>query len=261
MITDPSQARAPLELRIPLLSRAAALAFPLSAVGVTLFVYFVIGCFEPRFELTCRRSPSTPGVCRATERTFVSVTGPTTLALAEPRFELDDVRSRHRRRGVSLSRLRIVTSAGVPAFETRLKDAPAIIVEREVRRFLVDPTQTTLTLSEGYSGGFFLAMVPLMMLITLGPIWGLGGHIVVRARADGLGVARVRVLHRSERNVAFAAGVRPTIALDRLGGRYKRQGVLSVTVPGRERVVLVQSALFDVLEPIRAQLERYYAAR
>jgi hypothetical protein len=239
-----------------LLSWRQALAFPLSAAGVVLLLYLIIGCVEPRLELTCDRSEGSASSCRVSERTFVSEVEPKSLDLATTRFDVERVKSGSR----SFTRLRISMLDGAPAFETRLKNAPALNVAREVNRFVANPSQKTLQLDEGFSGTFFLVLLPFMVLVSLGPVWGLGGQLLVNVSSNQLAVTRQRWGWRQERAAVFQAGQRPTLELRRLGGRYRHQGRLLARAPGSEPVVLIDSALYDFLERVQRDTDEYYSS-
>jgi hypothetical protein len=113
-------------------------------------------------------------------------------------------------------------------------------------------------LRDGFNGWVFVALWPVVLLISLGPLWGLGGWLIVTASPGRLSARRTRLGWNKEHVLAFPPTERPTIGLRRLGGRYQHQGVLTARASTRD-VTLVQSALWKVLEPVKRDVDAYYS--
>lgn len=248
-----------LELNLRLLSPGQLLAIPLGMVGVTFVLFLITGSVAPRFEASCQRDEAAAGSCVLREWTFLS-SHEQRVELSNTRFELEDVRSAQRGRSTVVSHLRVRSDDGATAFETGLRGGPAIKVAQAVKRFRETPTLTTLEVSEGFSAGFFLVMLPALLLLSLGPVWGLGGSLVVKANDQQLSVTRVRPFWKQDRVVSFVPPARPLVELTRGTGRYRTQGTLAASAPGQARVVLVAWARFELLEPVERQLTAHYAA-
>lgn len=241
-----------------MLSLGRALSLPLALTGTLVFVYLVIASLEPRFDIACR-TEGPARTCRVEEWTLWKQKGPTTLDLGQTRFDVANTTTKTRRGPVPAYQLRILGADGEPAFDTKLRGGPAHNVKRAVDRFLTQP-ETPLRLRDGFNGWVFVALWPLALLISLGPLWGLGGWVTVNAAPGRVSARRTRVGWSKESVLTFPATERPTIQLGRLGRRYKAQGVLSASASTGE-VKLVESALHDVLEPVKRELDAYYAAR
>jgi hypothetical protein len=103
--------------------------------------------------------------------------------------------------------------------------------------------------------GFFVAMLPLMLLVACGPMWGLGGTLIVTRAPDRLVVRRDRPGRRGEPVVVpLRPDAAPRFSAQQLQHRKQRdQGVLYVDVDGRT-TRLVDTALYLELVRIAAEL-------
>jgi hypothetical protein len=79
--------------------------------------------------------------------------------------------------------------------------------------------------------GFFLAMLPVVLLVAAGPIWGLGGTLVVTTTPGRVVVRHDRPGRRgTPLSVAIRGGARPQFAVERMRSRRNRNyGVLLVS--------------------------------
>lgn len=103
--------------------------------------------------------------------------------------------------------------------------------------------------------GFFLAMLPLLLLVAAGPIWGLGGTLVVTFHPDRLVVRRDRPgKPGAPLVVPLPPGARVLFCVQRPTRRKQRnQGILHVEVDGRLNR-LADTAAHDVFTAIAATL-------
>jgi hypothetical protein len=239
-----------------MLSLGRALSLPLALTGTLVFIYLVIASLEPRIDIACR-TEGAASTCRVEEWTLWKRKGPTVLDLGQTRFEVANTTTKTRRGTVPAYQLRILGADDEPAFDTKLRGGPAQKVKRAVDAFRAQP-DTPLHLRDGFNGWVFVALWPVVLLISLGPLWGLGGWLIVTASPGRLSARRTRVGWNKENVLAFPTAERPTIELRRLGGRYRHQGVLSARSSTGE-IRLVQSALYEVLEPVKRDLDTYYS--
>lgn len=239
-----------------MLSLGGALSLPLALTGTLVFVYLVIASFEPRFDIACRTDGGV-STCRVEEWTLWKRKGPTVLDLAEARFEVANTTTKTRRGAVPAYQLRILGTDDDPIFDTKLRGGPAQKVKRAVDTFRAQP-DTPLHLRDGFNGWVFVALWPMVLLISLGPMWGLGGWLIVTASPGRLSARRTRLGWNKENVLEFPTTEHPIIELRRLGGRYRHQGVLKASASTGD-VMLVQSALWTVLDPVKRELDAYYS--
>ncbi len=102
--------------------------------------------------------------------------------------------------------------------------------------------------------GFFLAMLPVALLLAAGPAWGLGGTLVVTMEPGRVLVRRDRPGRRGRPFVLVVpAGARPHFAVERMRGRNRSQGVLLMSTGGAITRV-EEVAGFSTLSEIAATL-------
>jgi hypothetical protein len=232
-----------------LLSPITTLALPLALIGLDLVGFLLLGCFEPTLDLACDR---VAGTCIVEERTWISRNGPTTLELETTRFEAE--------RDGKQTRLRIRSVDGRTAFDSRLSNASARTVKKKVDAFVADSNARTLALQEGVPAWIILCFLPVVVVIGLLAMWGMGGQLLVKAEAGLLSVTRVRWFWRMERVLRFPADETPSIEAVRFT-HYKgrNQGVLSVRASTGQRE-LVRAVSWKVIENVRDDLLGYFGA-
>lgn len=104
--------------------------------------------------------------------------------------------------------------------------------------------------------GFFLAMLPLMPLLAAAPAWGLGGTLVVAIEPGRVLVRRDRPGRRGRSfALMIPPGARPCFAVERMRGRYRKQGMLVVSA-GDALLRVEEVAAFTTLSEIAATLNR-----
>jgi hypothetical protein len=237
----------PFEKSYRLLSPLATIALPLVLVGMDLFGFVLLGCFEPVMDLECDR---VAGTCTLEEHTWISRTGPTVLELETTRFELE------RQGKQTLLRIRAIDDRS--AFDTGLTNASARAVKRKVDAFVADPNARTLSLHEDFPAWIILCFLPFVAGIALLATWGLGGQLRVRAGPDHVSVTRVRWRWRKEIALGFPAGEAPNVEATRFT-HYKgrNQGVLSAHATTGS-VELARAVPWKVVERVRDDLVEYF---
>jgi hypothetical protein len=107
----------------------------------------------------------------------------------------------------------------------------------------------------------FAFLTPLMLLIMLGPILGLGGRLRVVLDGHQLRVRRERPIGSSPWvSVTDTPGAPLRLEVRRLGGRWRFQGELWAEAGGR-RHLLERHGAFDVLFAIANEVNEHVARR
>jgi hypothetical protein len=108
--------------------------------------------------------------------------------------------------------------------------------------------------------GFFLAMLPVVLLLAVGPAWGLGGTLVVTTEPGRLLVRRDRPFRRGTPVViTVPPGARLDFAVERMRGRNRNYGMLRVSA-GQSLTRIDEMAGFTVLSEIAATLKQRLGA-
>jgi len=102
--------------------------------------------------------------------------------------------------------------------------------------------------------GFFLAMLPVVLLLLIGPAWGLGGTLVVTREPGRVLVRRDRPGRRGKPVVIMVPpGARLNFGVDRMRGRSRNYGMLLVAA-GQSLTRIDEMAGFARLSEIAATL-------
>lgn len=107
---------------------------------------------------------------------------------------------------------------------------------------------------------FALVMFLPLMLAMLGAVWGGGGRLIVKVEAGRLTVTHVRPGWRKQWSLPVSME-RPVFEVRRYGGRSRGLGLLVATEQGKEPVMLVERARFELVEQLQRDLTAWYAAR
>lgn len=102
--------------------------------------------------------------------------------------------------------------------------------------------------------GFFLAMLPVVLLLLMGPVWGLGGTLVVTMEPGRALVRRDRPGRPGKPVVIVVPpGARLNFGVDRMRGRNRNHGMLLVAA-GQSLTRIDEMAGFSRLSEIAATL-------
>lgn len=249
MVSSAKHARSQFVARYPTLSWLTTLALLLAAPGSVLVAYLVIGCFEPRLRVVCKRYDEPSTLCRLSERTFLSPAArPAALELESTRFEVE------RGVGGGLPRLRILAEDDTIAFDTRLVGSEAVRATEELHGFENDPTRKSLELTVGHPPLRFWSALPVAFLLALVPVWAVGGAFFVQASRSRVNVIRTRAFWRKELSFSLEPDCPPRLEL-RKRGWMRGELVLALS---KRRHVLVPSARYRLVQRMHRDMVAFY---
>jgi hypothetical protein len=230
-----------------MLSGGRTLAFPLAGAALSGFMALVIGAVEPVTELECSRAAG-EAVCVLRQHTLLVTREPVEFRLAE--ITADIVRPKR-----GSSSLALATAAGPLPLDSPVRGPAAYEIERAIKNFAADPTAAHTYVRAGFSPAFFLYAAPLLALVMLGPVWGLGGRLIVSVTRDQVSVRRDRWLRRGRPlELPRSPGGTVRFTATRGHGRYKRQGDLVAEIDGKSTIV-VKAGFYGVLDRIARDLD------
>jgi len=190
-----------------LTSWAFLVGLPLGCFLFCALAFVAIGCFEPTMTIDCKSRTE----CSVSERTWIGERGPQAFDPATTTFDLErSGKNRH---------LRIKNrSDGAVVFDSNMSNAGASAAKNAFDRFIANPGVPTLNAKEGMSPFIMLFVTPLVLLLNLIPLWGMGGNLIVDARPGYIRTTRVRLGgFRNETEFRYPESETPVFSLERRG--------------------------------------------